>query len=52
MGIVEKTKRRGFNWFINEETKDAQKKFGFNIGTGKHASWNNEADAFKHAFLS
>lgn len=29
-----------------------KKKYGFNIGTGEHASWNNEADAFKHAFLS
>ena len=52
MGIVEKTKRKGFNSFIDFETKDAQKKFGFQINTGKNPTWNNEADAFKHAFLS
>lgn len=52
MSITEKIKRKGFNWFIDEETKDAQKKFGFQINTGKNPTWNNEADAFKHAFLS
>lgn len=35
MSITEKIKRKGFNWFIDEETKDAQKKFGFQINTGK-----------------
>ena len=52
MSIWEKAKRKGFNWLVDEETRDAQKKFGFNIGTGKNPTWNNEADAFKHAFLS
>ncbi len=28
-----------------------QKKYGFEMGTGSHATWNNEADAFKHAFM-
>ena len=27
------------------------KKYNFEIGTGKHATWNNEADAFKHTFM-
>ena len=52
MNIGEKTKRKIFNWIIDNETKDAQKKFGFQINTGKNPTWNNEADAFKHAFLS
>ena len=47
MGIGEKAKRKVFNWLVDEETRDAQKKFGFNIGTGKNPTWNNEADAFK-----
>ena len=51
MGIGEQRKRKLFNWFIDEETGDAQKKFGFQINTGKNPTWNNEADAFKHAFL-
>ena len=52
MSITEKIKRKGFNWCSDEETKDAQKKFGFQINTGKNPTWNNETDAFKHAFLS
>ena len=24
----------------------------FEIGTGEHSTWNNEADAFKHAYMS
>ena len=31
--------------------KNYQKQYGFKIGTGEHATWNNEADAFKHAFM-
>lgn len=27
------------------------KKYGFDIGTGEHATWNNEADAFKHTYM-
>jgi len=40
---------------INKKTLDAtykaQKKYGFKMGTGEHATWNNEADAFKHAYM-
>ena len=40
---------------INEKTLEAtykaQKKYGFKMGTGEHATWNNEADAFKHAYM-
>ncbi len=40
---------------INKKTLDAtykaQKKYGFQMGTGPHATWNNEADAFKHTFM-
>jgi len=37
--------RHGFNWWVNRETRKAQQKYGFEIGTGEHATWNNEADA-------
>ena len=40
---------------INKKTLDAtykaQKKYNFKMDTGKHATWNNEADAFKHAYM-
>ena len=29
-----------------------QKKYKFEIGEGKHPTWNNEADAFKHALMA
>lgn len=44
--------RDEFNNYIVKQTNKYQKKYGFEIGTGEHASWNNEADAFKHAYLS
>ena len=37
--------------FINKQKK-YQKKYGFEIGKGSHDAWNNEADAFKHTFMS
>lgn len=49
---IEKGGRKVFNSYINIVTKNAQKKYGFEIGTGEHATWNNEADAFKHAYMS
>ena len=55
MDILKKLEKGGRAWFndmVNDETRDAQKKFGFQINTGKNPTWNNEADAFKHAFLS
>ncbi len=36
---------------VFSETVEYQKKYGFDIGTGEHAAWNNEADAFKHAYM-
>ena len=33
------------------KTLEYQNKYGFNIGSGEHSTWNNEADAFKHAFM-
>ena len=40
---------------INKKTLDAtykaQKIYNFEIGKGEHATWNNEADAFKHAYM-
>ena len=35
---------------IYAKTKKYQKIYGFKIGEGKHDTWNNEADAFKHTF--
>lgn len=40
-----------YNNEIYAKTKKYQKKYGFEIGEGKHDAWNNEADAFKHAFM-
>lgn len=34
------------------KTKQYQKQYGFEIGTGKHDTHNNQADAFKHTFGS
>ena len=43
--------RKIFNKEVLDATYKAQKKYGFEIGTGPHATWNNEADAFKHAYM-
>ena len=40
-----------YNNDIYAKTKKYQKIYGFEIGTGKHDTWNNEADAFKHTFM-
>ncbi len=40
-----------YNNEIYSKTKKYQKIYGFEIGAGKHDTWNNEADAFKHAFM-
>lgn len=44
--------REYYNNYIYAQTKKYQKKYGFEIGTGAHDAWNNEADAFKHTFMS
>jgi len=55
MDIWEEIKRKGFNWWVLHETRDAQKKYGFDM-TQKEGAYsnthNNEADAFKHAYMS
>lgn len=38
------------SWMFDETLK-YQKQYGFDIGRGEHATWNNEADAFKHVFM-
>ncbi len=48
---VQKPGRDLFNKHILNATRKAQAKYGFEMGTGEHASWNNEADAFKHAYM-
>ena len=45
--IFKKRKEKYFN-----DTVKYQKLHGFDMGTGEHATWNNEADAFKHAYMS
>ena len=45
---IDKLKQKGFNSWIDLRTKRAQKKYGFEIGTGEYATWNNEADVVKN----
>ena len=40
-----------YNNSIYAKTKKYQKIYGFQIGSGAHDTWNNEADAFKHTFM-
>ena len=42
---------KAYNDEIYAKTKKYQKIYGFEIGTGEHDTWNNEADAFKHTFM-
>ena len=42
--------RKVFNSYIVHKTKEYQKKYGFDIGDG-NSTHNNEADAFKHAYM-
>ena len=49
-----KSSKYNFKEYNNEiyaKTKKYQKIYGFEIGTGSHDAWNNEADAFKHTFM-
>lgn len=52
--ITTKTeKRKEFNKEIDQKTMYYQRKYGFKLNPDpKHRTWNVEADAFKHAFLS
>jgi len=44
--------RANFNKEVDAKTKMYQRQYGFEIGTKKgHETWNNESDAFKHAFM-
>ena len=49
--FVKDISRKTFNKIVLEATHKAQQKYGFKIGNGEHATWNNEADAFKHAYM-
>ncbi len=40
-----------FKEYMFSKTLEYQNKYGFNIGSGEHSTWNNESDAFKHAFM-
>lgn len=40
-----------YSSYVFDATTKYQKKYDFEMGTGNHATWNNEADAFKHAFM-
>jgi hypothetical protein len=40
-----------YSSYVFDVTTKYQKKYGFDMGTGEHATWNNEADAFKHAYM-
>lgn len=47
-----KTPASNYSSEVYAKMKKYQKKYGFEIGTGKHDAWNNEADAFKHTFAA
>ena len=52
---IEKEARKYFNSYINIVTKNAQKKYGFDMTKHEYSysdTHNNEADAFKHAYMS
>jgi hypothetical protein len=34
--------REDFNKYIHSETVKYQRQYGFEMGTGEHATWNNE----------
>ena len=36
---------------IYAKAKKKKKQYGFKMGSGKHDTWNNEADAFKQIGL-
>ncbi|MBQ2643963.1 hypothetical protein IJG14_00140 [bacterium] len=40
-----------YGQYVLEKTLEYQKKYGFEVGAGKEATHNNEADAFKHTFM-
>ncbi len=51
--IKSKQAQTDYNNEIVNKTWHYQKKFGFETSTRQgHEFWNNEADAFKHTFLS
>ena len=52
---IEKGGRNAFNWWVLHETRQAQKKYGFDMTKHEYSysnTHNNEADAFKHAYMS
>lgn len=44
--------QKEFNNEVDKKTKEYQKVYNCQIGSGKYSTWNNEADAFKHAYMS
>ena len=52
--MANKNKYNLGKWYGNkvfEDTVKYQKQYKFEMGTGKHATWNNESDAFKHTYM-
>ena len=52
---IEKGGRKVFNSWVLHETREAQKKYGFDMTKHEYShsdTHNNEADAFKHAYMS
>ncbi len=51
--IINKETQKKFNNEIHNKTMHYQKQYGFeyNKNNPKYPTWNNEADAFKHAFM-
>lgn len=46
MEKYQKLSREDFNRKIHRETVKYQRRYGFEMGTGEHATWNNEAECF------
>ena len=51
---INNLKKYGQNIFSNmmeKATRKYQQKYGFDIGQGNNPTWNNESDAFRHAYM-
>ena len=43
--------QKKFSDNMERDTRHYQKKYGFEIGQGNNPTWNNESDAFRHAYM-
>lgn len=43
--------QKNFSDNMERDTRHYQQKYGFKIGQGNNPTWNNESDAFRHAYM-